>query len=140
MGASQEKAIQHQQVDYPEDTQNKILEQKKAQEEPAQALAKDFDQFRMLCSSFLVPCRCGAQKSKNKNFDEQFGKYLKMGVQEDATNIMNVAEFMRYFSSKSGDERISFKYYVDRMHEDHQYIYHITGESIGRQGVCVCAT
>merc|ERR1712078_69508 len=37
---------------------------------------------------------------------------------------------MRYQTSKSGDELISFKEYVDRMKEGQNDIYYITGESI----------
>merc|ERR1719473_2115662 len=37
---------------------------------------------------------------------------------------------MRYQTSKSGDESIGFKEYVDRMKEGQQDIYYITGESI----------
>merc|ERR1711920_1008404 len=37
---------------------------------------------------------------------------------------------MRYHTSKSGDEQISFKEYVDRMKEGQNDIYYITGESI----------
>merc|ERR1712110_780436 len=50
-------------------------------------------------------------------FYEQFGKCLKLGVHEDSTNRTKVAELMRYQTSKSGDEQISFKEYVDRMKE-----------------------
>merc|ERR1711870_201902 len=46
-----------------------------------------------------------------------FGKCLKLGVHEDSTNRTKVAELMRYHSSKSGDEQISFKEYVDRLKE-----------------------
>ena len=37
---------------------------------------------------------------------------------------------MRYQTSKSGDEQISFKEYVDRMKEGRQDIHYIIGESI----------
>merc|ERR1712151_1078366 len=37
---------------------------------------------------------------------------------------------MRYQTSKSGDEQISFKEYIDRMKEGQNDIYYITGESI----------
>merc|ERR1712232_1267572 len=57
------------------------------------------------------------KKDDYKKFYEQFGKCLKLGVHEDSTNRTKVAELMRYQTSKSGDEMISFKEYVDRMKE-----------------------
>merc|ERR1712193_454939 len=72
----------------------------------------------------------GEKKDDYKKFYEQFGKCLKLGVHEDSTNRTKVAELMRYHSSKSGDEQISFKEYVDRMKEGQNDIYYITGESI----------
>ena len=41
-----------------------------------------------------------------------------------------VAELLRYHTSKSGDELISLKEYVDRMKEAQNDIYSITGDSI----------
>merc|ERR1719183_2413464 len=70
------------------------------------------------------------KKDDYKKFYEQFGKCLKLGVHEDSTNRTKIAELMRYHSSKSGDEQISLKEYVDRMKEGQQDIYYITGESI----------
>merc|ERR1712000_792805 len=43
---------------------------------------------------------------------------------------MGVAELLRFHTSKSGDEQISFKEYIDRMKEGQNDIYYITGESI----------
>merc|ERR1712162_22620 len=48
----------------------------------------------------------------------------------DSTNRAKVAELMRYHTSKSGDEQISFKEYVDRMKEGQNDIFYITGESV----------
>ena len=48
-------------------------------------------------------------------FYEQFGKCNKLGVHEDSTNRVMVAELLRYQTSKSVDESISFKEYVDPM-------------------------
>merc|ERR1712029_1060985 len=70
------------------------------------------------------------KKDDYKKFYEQFGKCLKLGVHEDSTNRTKVAELLRYHTSKSGDEQISFKEYVDRMKEGQNDIYYITGESI----------
>merc|ERR1712200_117609 len=63
-------------------------------------------------------------------FYEQFGKCLKLGVHEDSTNRTKVAELLRSHTSKSGDELIGLKEYVDRMKEGQNDIYYITGESI----------
>merc|ERR1712167_344422 len=70
------------------------------------------------------------KKDDYKKFYEQFGKCLKLGVHEDSTNRTKVAELMRYQTSKSGDELISFKEYVDRMKEGQNDIFYITGESV----------
>merc|ERR1712179_265080 len=70
------------------------------------------------------------KKDDYKKFYEQFGKCLKLGIHEDSTNRTKVAELLRYQSSKSGDESISLKEYVDRMKEGQNDIYYITGESI----------
>ncbi|CAE7651912.1 HSP90, partial [Symbiodinium microadriaticum] len=70
------------------------------------------------------------KKDDYKKFYEQFGKCLKLGVHEDSTNRTKVAELLRYHTSKSGDEQISLKEYVDRMKEGQNDIFYITGESI----------
>jgi len=70
------------------------------------------------------------KKDDYKKFYEQFGKCLKLGVHEDSTNRVKIAELLRYQTSKSGDESISFKEYVDRMKEGQNDIYYITGESV----------
>lgn len=46
---------------------------------------------------------------------------------------VQIAELLRFHSSKSGDDMVSFKEYVDRMKEGQKDIYYITGES--RQAV-----
>merc|ERR1712118_168958 len=74
----------------------------------------------------------GEKKDDYKKFYEQFGKNLKLGIHEDSTNRAKLADLLRYQTSKSGDESISLKEYVDRMKEGQNDIYYITGESVAQ--------
>merc|ERR1712193_352747 len=72
------------------------------------------------------------KKDDYKKFYEQFSKCLKLGIHEDSTNRTKIAELLRYQTSKSGDEMISLKEYVDRMKEGQSDIYYMTGESVAQ--------
>ncbi|CRG98415.1 heat shock protein 90, putative [Plasmodium relictum] len=69
-------------------------------------------------------------KENYKKFYEQFSKNLKLGIHEDNANRAKITELLRFQTSKSGDEMIGLKEYVDRMKENQKDIYYITGESI----------
>merc|ERR1719465_369822 len=66
--------------------------------------------------------------SKYETFWKAFGKYIKMGLIEDAANRTRLAKLLRYATSKSGDKEISLEEYVANMQEDQKNIYYISGE------------
>jgi molecular chaperone HtpG len=61
-------------------------------------------------------------------FWNNFGKYLKVGIIEDDKNRKEIAEYLRFFSSSSGEEYTSLSKYVENMPEGQKAIYYVTGE------------
>lgn len=63
---------------------------------------------------------------------EEFGKHLRMGILEDATNRARIARLLRYRSSASEGALISLETYISRMKANQTGIYYISAESVER--------
>merc|ERR1712196_431345 len=68
------------------------------------------------------------EETKYEKFWKAFGKYIKMGLIEDAANRTRLAKLLRYETSKSGEKFISLEDYVANMKEEQKNIYYISGE------------
>lgn len=71
----------------------------------------------------------GDEKSPYIKFWEQFGKSIKMGIIEDASNRSKLAKLLRFTSSKE-DKLVSLDEYIENKQEWQKDIYYIAAESI----------
>jgi len=71
--------------------------------------------------------------AENKeNFDkfyESFSKNIKYGIHDDSENRDKLAEYLRYHSTKSGNDMTSIKDYITRMKEGQNDIFYVCGET-----------
>jgi molecular chaperone HtpG len=66
---------------------------------------------------------------KYMTFYEQYSKNIKVGIHEDNSNREKIAKLLRFPTSKSKDELISFDKYIENMQSEQNEIYYIIGES-----------
>jgi HSP90 family molecular chaperone len=65
---------------------------------------------------------------KYEQFWSSYGKYFKVGLVEDLDYKDELKRFVRFWSSKSGDNMTSLDEYIGRMQEGQDKIYFVTGE------------
>jgi len=68
-------------------------------------------------------------KEDYSKFYEAFSKNIKYGIHDDSTNRDKLAEFLRYYSTRSGSEMTSLKDYITRMKEGQEFIFFVCGET-----------
>ena len=69
------------------------------------------------------------EETKYDKFWKSFGKAIKLGIIEDASNRMRLAKLLRFYTSKSPDKLVSLEQYVENMKEGQKTIYYLAGES-----------
>eukprot|EP00397_Hematodinium_sp_SG-2012_P016418 GEMP01016749.1.p1 GENE.GEMP01016749.1~~GEMP01016749.1.p1 ORF type:complete len:788 (+),score=198.13 GEMP01016749.1:14-2377(+) len=63
-------------------------------------------------------------------FYKEFSKNLKLGCQEDDANRSKISKLLRFQSTKTTDgKQVSLDVYLDRMKENQESIYYMSGES-----------
>jgi molecular chaperone HtpG len=70
------------------------------------------------------------EQEKYEKFYGEFGSILKTGVLVEPENKKRIADLLRYKTTKSGNEWISLKKYIENMKSDQKYIYFITGDNL----------
>merc|ERR1712137_794522 len=66
--------------------------------------------------------------AKYDQFWNSYGKYFKVGLVEDLDYKDELKRFVRFWSSKSGDNQTSIPEYISRMKEGQDKIFFVTGE------------
>ncbi|XP_043712786.1 endoplasmin homolog isoform X2 [Telopea speciosissima] len=69
------------------------------------------------------------KKGQYTKFWNEFGKSIKLGIIEDATNRNRLAKLLRFESTKSGGKLTSLDQYISRMKSGQKDIFYITGTS-----------
>ena len=64
-----------------------------------------------------------------RTFYEAFAKNIKLGIHEDSSNRAKLAELLRFYSNRSGEQWTTLIEYVSRVKEGQQHMYYITGET-----------
>lgn len=69
------------------------------------------------------------EPEKYQSFWNEFGKVLKEGPAEDFANKESIAKLLRFASSNTDEQSVSFESYIKNMPKDQDSIYYITADS-----------
>jgi len=69
------------------------------------------------------------EETRYDKFWKTYGKAIKLGIIEDASNRTRLAKLMRFYTSKSPTKLVSLEQYVERMKPGQKSIYYLAGES-----------
>lgn len=64
-----------------------------------------------------------------QKFWKSFGKNIKLGVIEDASNRNKLAKLLRFYSTNNSEELTSLDEYISRMKDDQDTILYLPGDS-----------
>ncbi|KAG5512334.1 hypothetical protein JKF63_07859 [Porcisia hertigi] len=94
-------------------------------------IAENKEDYKQFYEQFGKNIKLGIHEdaANRKKFYEQFGKNIKLGIHEDAANRKKLMELLRFYSTESGEEMTTLKDYVTRMKPEQKSIYYITGDS-----------
>lgn len=69
------------------------------------------------------------EETKYEKFWKTFGKNLKMGIIEDASNRSRLSKLLRFTTSQSEGKLTSLDAYIKRMQPGQKFIFYVAGES-----------
>jgi len=69
------------------------------------------------------------EPEKYQSFWNEFGKVLKEGPAEDFANKDSIAKLLRFASSNTDEQSVSFESYIKNMPKEQESIYYITADS-----------
>ncbi|MDQ6981273.1 MAG: molecular chaperone HtpG [Ghiorsea sp.] len=70
------------------------------------------------------------EEDKYAEFYKEFGNCLKEGVIEDEKNKEAIAALLRFSSTESDEQTVTFAQYIKRMKEGQDTVYYITAENL----------
>jgi molecular chaperone HtpG len=92
---------------------------------------RDIDAIRAGCTRRVLDLLDGLDAEKYAQFWREFGRVLKEGPAEDATNRARIAKLLRFSSTHTDKEEqtVSLADYVARMKPGQDKIYYVTAET-----------